>query len=383
MRLPAAALAALAALAPPPGRGAEPIATVVLLPLDNLSTGSSADAEVSVLVADALARKGYAVAQGDLVERFLERERVRYLDALPTSVAQRMLAELGADGVLTGTVYAWGERTLTAPVATGGTVRASDPEFAMAARMQARSGQVVWSEYVGLTGEGTAGAFQLGRKVAIRDVARAAVQDLLDSLPAPGKALRAARPRGTPGYLRPVASGRARTLNPAGIRRLCILPLEVRVDDRRAGPTVSGLLATRLREIPGLEVVTQGDFRQALVAEGIRSVRFLSPKELQALAKRLDTDLFVNGAVYEFRETTGSGGLLLGRVDVYLSMFSAREGRLVWSAFASRRGESYLTILQRPGIGDRTSLADQVVAELIEPLFGHRRKAAFSAGARP
>ena len=87
-------------------------------------------------------------------ERFLERERIRYVDSLPRAALGRLLAEHGAERALFGHVVVASERPLL---------------LVVSARLVAENGKVHWSE-LAVVREEHAGGILSGRKLTtLRD----------------------------------------------------------------------------------------------------------------------------------------------------------------------------------------------------------------------
>src|SRR5512146_2070417 len=99
--LPFVAIVALAATI---ASAAPQRATVVVLPFDNFSGVESANAEVSTLVTKAVEARGWAVADGEAVQKLLETARVRYLDSVDETVRMQLLEQTGASAIVTGAI---------------------------------------------------------------------------------------------------------------------------------------------------------------------------------------------------------------------------------------------------------------------------------------
>ena len=178
MRRTLLALALAAGAAPAAARAG---ARVVVLPFEESSRVRVA-AEVSGALAGRLAARRYEPVAGDPVERFLERERVRYVDSLPAPVLARLLAELGATRALFGSVLAASERPLL---------------VAVSARLVGAGGEVLWSD-VAIVREERAGGVLGSRKLTkLPEAIAEAARRLAEGAPEGGSArtIRARGPR--------------------------------------------------------------------------------------------------------------------------------------------------------------------------------------------
>src|SRR6266702_1327177 len=80
---------------------------VALFPAENLAAVPVPLRGIDGQIARALAAAGLEVVTGDLVERFLERHRLRYTGGLDSASAAAAHEELGVDGVLLVSIEAY------------------------------------------------------------------------------------------------------------------------------------------------------------------------------------------------------------------------------------------------------------------------------------
>jgi len=313
---------------------------LAVLPFQALVRGQSARALVMPVVAAALAAKGYEVVAGERVEQVLQAERVRYLDSLPTGQLDSMLALLGADAAVLGTVVEY--------------VPGPDAAIALHIRVVSREG-VLWSELVALRASESAGALGEGKARNGEELVRIACKRALESLPRDGKLARVNRPY-RPGHTPRVY--RARELLSRG-SRICILPIENLTSDPRATRVIATALQDVLDRTPSVEVVEPADLRAALVATGVRNLTDLTPDAAKALSGALGTALFLRGTILRYMESTPE-------LELYLSLTDLASGRVLWSGLSRREGAEYVTWTRSKGERNHAMLAERVVAELIQ-----------------
>lgn len=322
---------------------------IALVPFENVTRASAARATVMETVQATLLRKGYEVVSGDAVEEFLRGRRIRYLDSVATDRIGELLAEVGADACLTGTILAWD---------AGG----ADPAVALAARVVARDGTLLWTDARGLTGNATEGALGLDRAPHVRAVADRLVAELLAGLP--DRHLERVRPGGRKwwsGWGGPRVF-RARTGGaPSAV---AVLPLQNLTEARDAPRIVEAVLQHRLGERPDLQVVGPADLRGAVVRSALRAPSLLSVEQLRELAKEVGTRHFLRGAILAWGPSAADPRV--PEVELYLSLLDAETGRTVWSGLHRRDGRAYEGLLRRGAIEEETSLASRVVEELLD-----------------
>src|SRR5271169_3353937 len=169
MRTPGAVLVGLLAMGSGPAF-AGPAATVVMLPLQNLSGAELAREAMGDLVAAALAQKGYSVVRGEPVEKNLEAELVRFLDFLPEASRARLFTELGAGFVASGAVYSFAD--------------GENPIVALSLRLVREDGTTAWWNVLGLSANETEGMFGLKRASSLQALAKETTLRCLRDLPA-------------------------------------------------------------------------------------------------------------------------------------------------------------------------------------------------------
>lgn len=345
---PGSALVALL-LATAPGPEV-PRARIALVPFEVVTRAGSARATVMETVEATLKRKGFDVVGGDAVEEFLRTRRIRYLDAIPTDRVGELLAEVGADACLTGTVLAWDASE-------------ADPAVALALRVVARDGALLWSGADGLTGAETEGALGLGRAPHVRAVADRLAEKLLAGLP--DRRLERVRPGGRrwwsgwtgPRVFRAREGGRPPLT-------LSVLPLQNLTDARDAARIVEAVLQHRLGERPEVQVVGPADLRAAVVRAGLRAPSLLAVEQLRELAKEAGTSRFLRGTVLGWGPSPADPSV--PAVELYLSLLDADSGRTLWSGLHRRDGRDYEGLLRRGAVLDETALASRVVDELLD-----------------
>jgi len=314
---------------------------LAVLPFQALVRGQSARAVVMPVVAAALAAKGYDVVAGERVEQVLQAERIRYLDSLLPDQLGSMLALLGADAAVLGTVVEY--------------VPGPDAAIALHIRVVSREG-VLWSELVALRASESAGALGDGKARNGEELVRIACKRALESLPRDGKLARVNRPY-RPGHTPRVY--RARELFSRSSRRICILPIENLTSDPRATRVIATALQDVLDRTPSVEVVQPAELRAALVTTGVRNLTDLTPDAAKALSGAMGTTLFLRGTILRYMESTPE-------LELYLSLTDLASGRVLWSGLSRREGADYQTWTRSKGERNHAMLAERVVAELIQ-----------------
>ncbi len=338
---------ACALVAPGAARGE---VRVVVLPFEDLGERRAAAPMVEALM-ERLARAGYAVSAGPLVEEFLERRRIRYLDSLTADALRELLEAFQAQRVVFGTVLLAFDK----PV----------PYVAAHARMIGAEAKVFWAELVSLGADETRGAFDLGGTKTLEELCRVVARRLVQDLPRP-EAPPQARPGPPPRALatRAVKAWRSPELRGVKELRVCVLPPWNRTDSRWAARVATELVTRRLAATRIVRVIEPADMRQAALAGSARLAGGGEPNELRKIGERLGVDYFVKGTLFALEDRLGADG----RVALELTLLDARTGRILWTAFHDRAGDPHLGLLERSAMQDPVTVADQAIAEMISTL---------------
>jgi hypothetical protein len=323
---------------------------LVLLPLGNLSGVEGAPAAVAPALAQKLASKGWDVVRGEVVEEFLGKEKVRYVDSLAAEARSRLLSTFSAEGVVTGAVYAFAE--------------GDNSVCALSARMVRADGAVAFSSVTGLTSDETEGLLGLGRAGTLQALSDRTLNSLLRNFPAPGARAKS-EPRATPLLKAAPATYKAVALSGKAVRRVCLLPFENFTQTREAPRVLADVLQHELVASGRFEVVEASELRAALVAEKVRGLGGLEPAHLAALGKRLGTTLFLRGSVYRYTDPGPRNASSTPELDVEMALVDAGTGRIVWTGGNARRGRDYKGLFQLGALRSVVALSDQIFGEIV------------------
>jgi TolB-like protein len=342
-------VAAAASAAGSPREGARR-STVVLLPLDNFSGVQKAPQEVSALLIKGIEKKGWSVVAGESVEAILEKERIRYVDALEKPLIDKVVAATGASAIVSGTVYTFGE--------------GRNPMAAVSARMAGPDGALLWSDIASRSADDTEGVLGFGRRGAISGVAGETIDALMRDFPAPGQRSAPVRGPSKPLFRAGVVFYLARDLERSKLR-VCVLPFDNLSGSPDASRVVADVLALRLAATDEFDVVDPATLRAAALASRIGSFRGIGSDDLVHLADAVGTPLFLRGSIYKYADPAARPGSE-PEVQIELSLVDVRAGRVLWAAQHARKGRDYIGFLMLGNVTSAVALADRVIAEIID-----------------
>jgi len=316
---------------------------VALLPLSNVSGAVEASAPVEQAIRERLEKRGWTVAPAEEVERFLEEQRIRYLDSLSPVTLQALRDKVGASVVVVGSILAYDD--------------GSNPGVALAARMLDADGRVVWGDVEALTSSESERAFGFGKLTKADALVREVAGRLVSGVPKPGQTR---RPDLEAGFFARGAATYRSGAHPRGqVVRLCILPFAAKVPE--AARVLVELLTVRLEATGEFDVVEPAALREAMRTAKLPSIASITSKELAALSEPLQTTVFLRGNVHTWREGAG------GRTEIQFDMtlVDVATGEILWAVTHQRRGTDYAGAFQRGAVDNVVTLADRALSEAI------------------
>jgi len=313
-------------------------ATVVLMPLDNVSGEQAVPVDLQPLIVKEVEAKGWHVAGGEDIEALLEQQRVRYLDSLDKNVRDSILAKSGASAILMVTVYKFAQ-SRNSTVALSGHLIDSD-------------GTITWADIAGVAASDTERALGFGRKDDVVDIAAQAVNDLMREFPSGGQAPRLSRAKSGKRVVSYVSPDLDRN------QPIAVLPFDNDTKVSDASRILADSFALRLAGA-GFQVVDPAVLRAAALQAGV-SFHAISSQDLAVLAKIIGTPLFLRGTIYSYVETGTTPS-----IDVEATLVDASVGKVLWAAQNNRNGADYVGFLMLGAISNSISLTDRVAAEMV------------------
>lgn len=327
--------------------------SITMMPFENASGAVAAPAEIGPRVAKAAIARGWRITDAD-IRPLLEQQRVRYFDSLEGDARRKVLEATGGSALLSGTIYTY--------------VEGRNPVVALAARLVAADGTLLWSQVTAASSDEEEAVFGLRRAADPRALTDDAVASLIRTFPRAGS--KAQQPRGpsSPLFLGRVSAYRAEPLAPmhstSGARRICVLPFENQSKNPAATRIVHDTLVVRLAADPTLEVVDPAVLRAAARTVRIGSFRGITNADLLRVGREVGATLFVQGTIYEFVESAGTARD--PEIDLEMSIVDVTAERVVWAGQHDRRGSDYTGLFLLGAATNGVALTDRVVTEMTE-----------------
>ena len=354
----------------------DPDSLYAVLPVDNLSAAKAPLAEIHQALIKALTEKGLRILAHDLLDPFLEKNRVRYTGGISAETGRKLKDELGVDAVFITSLETWQE---------GGT-----PRVSLITRMDL-SGEwpeILWMDSVGLTGDDAPGLLGIGRIKSAERLLTKAVDRLLSSLQlylAGGyPTYRFASDRqemmmvnsagstadffGTEIESRhqPRFTYREPDFDPAGLYSVAVVPF-LNVDARKyAGEVVALHFVKQLNRYENLRIVEPGLVRQTMLDHRMimEAGPSLANSDILASENILGADLVLSGKVFDYQGTLG-----VSKVDFSVQAFDGKKREVIWTSRSYATGDEgvyFFDFGRVPSAHGLTSRMSRAVVELLE-----------------
>lgn len=301
---------------------------IALLPFDNFSNNNDALDNMMPLIQAQLKDRGYDVLGYEEVDAYLCEKRIRQSSFMSRKVA----TELGKNKMV-NTVMAGAVLTFTS---------GENPKIGILARLlDISTGQIIWSDFVSLTGEDFTKVLGLG---TIKSM------DLL--IPRALDRLFAKIDRTSP--------------NPGNndLYKIAVLPFKNASKHRHAGKIITHLFQNELSNNPMFDPVDFGDIRQNIINLRIGRKGEVDYNNLQALSKSLGVDAVLTGTVEEYR--SGQSYASPPSVTISARLLDSRRNRILWYDNLHLDGEENIIALDWGRLRSADKVAYGAVSGLVE-----------------
>ncbi|RMF93775.1 MAG: hypothetical protein D6736_01180 [Nitrospinota bacterium] len=331
--------------------------TIALLPFENVSGNLQSLRIIMPLIAQHLQAKGYHVMQQDVLEPFLFRYRIRNTGMLSRRHLHALRQEWGVEQVMVGTVDLF-------------FASSENPQWGLSARvLSTASGNILWAASSGLSGDDFTTILGLGTIHSGERLGQEVVKALLHSLPRAGEPFPSPRRRPSGGGLFGFKAGyRSPLLDTHPPRRVALLPLENASQRKGAGRILTDIFTTALFQQGRYQVIEPGEVQEALLSLKAMPYGGIDFKTLAGLQRRIGVDAVLLGTVYTYNEGLQKGATSSPEVALDMRMLQAKDGRILWFATHTRKGEDFQRILDWGKIRSIVPLALKMAQEMLETL---------------
>jgi TolB-like protein len=340
--------------AEPPEAGAASYARIALFPSENLAGVPVPLRGIDGQIARALATAGLEVVTGDLVERFLERHRLRYTGGIDSAAAAAAHEELGVDGVLLVSIEAFDQELVPRLAVTMRLVQAS------------QAAKVVWIDGTARTGDDSPGVLGLGVVSRYAELERRELSRLARSLVA---TLTGRAPASVPcphdGRFGPRIAFRSPRFDRSRGYSVAVLPFVNETPRRRVGDLVALELARQFAAVPRLNVLEPGVVRERLLRNRVVMEGGVSVDAARLVLDSLHADLVLAGYVRQFSEGAEPS------VDITVLVLERERGTIMWESTSHASGLQSVWFFDRGRISTATALLCRMARDAVDEFIGN------------
>lgn len=324
---------------------------VALFPAENMSASAVPLRGIDAQIARALAAAGLEVVTGDLVERFLERHRLRYTGGIDSPSAAAARDELGVDGVLLASIQGYGAEAV--------------PRLALTMRVVSASeeAKIVWIDGAARTGDDAPGLLGLGLIQRYADLEQRELGRLATSLAntLAGKGSPPACPDER--RFRPRIAFRSPRFYLSREYSVAVLPFVNQSARRRAGDAVALEFTRQLAAVRRLHVLEPGVVRERLIRHRVVMEGGISVDVARLMLDSLHADLVFAGYVRDLAEGQGS-------VDFTVLALEREHGTVMWESTSHASGTDGVWFFDQGKISTASEVACRMVRDAVVGFVG-------------
>jgi TolB-like protein len=325
---------------------------VAVLPLENLSGTRAPINDIRNSLIENLKRRGIEVLTDDQLEKFMARNRMRYVGGLSPDVARAFKSQEGIEAVLITSLELYDE---TPP-----------PKISLFMRLisTADMPEILWIESIGFSGDDSPGLLSLGEildPLKLRDKAMGRLVDSLSESLSDHEE-RSGGKRGAKKFA-PKIAYHSPLLNPAGSHSIVVVPFLNASDRKNAGELVALHFAEQMSKTGNFRVIDPGEVRAGLLNLRIIMENGLSLADASGLFSIIDADLIVTGKVFSYQDYRGPIGT--PKVDFTAIVIEKKSREVVWSSDSYNQGNDGVFFFDLGQVNNAHAMVSAMVANII------------------
>jgi len=334
---------------------------IAVFPIENLSGTMAPLKEIRELYIFQLRRRGFHILEDETLEKFLARNRIRYMGGISKAVAQALKNETGVGGVLITSLELYSE--------------ANPPKIALISRLVSSGDNpnILWIDGLGLAGDDSPRILGLGLiedpKVLLEKAIEkltGSLENCLDEKPK-SESIKSAKRK-----FRPKVSYHSDLLVPDRKYTVAVAPF-LNFSGRRNAEEILELQFIRnLKKFEQFDVVEPGVVRQQLLTLRIIIPEGISLANADALFASLNADLILAANVVEYQDYQGVFGN--PKVDFFVQLIEKRSRSVVWSSISHNEGNDWVFFFDRGKVNTAHAMASQMTQWITEKMLKQRKR---------
>jgi len=320
---------------------------IAILPLENLSGTNAPLKDIKELFTNMLRAKGFPILEGETLEKFMARYRIRYTGGVDKPLAQAFKNDTGTGGILITSLELYSE--------------VNPPKIALTSRLVSTGDNpmILWIDGVGLAGDDSPGILGLGLIEDPGALLEKAVGKLTGSLGEYfDKKLEGDHIKSVKRKFRPKISYRSDLFDPNHKYTVAVVPFLNFSVRRNAGEILELEFIRNLKRFEQFDVVEPGMVRQQLLTMRMIIPEGISLANADALFAALNVDLIVAANVDEYQDYEGEFGN--PKVDFFVQLIERKSRSVVWSSVSHNEGDDGVFFFDVGRVNTAHAMASQM-----------------------
>ena len=331
---------------------------IAFMPMENLSGTAVPLREMMKSMKTALKSKGLSLLEDDILEKFMEKHRIRYAGGLTQTLGKAFLEETGTKAVLLVSLDQYDESV--------------PPKIALTARLVSTGPktEILWMNSAAMAGNDAPGMLLLGMindPGMLWNRARDRIASSLEEYTSKkkrngwGKAERKFQPKSHTGFSPKPQAGKERL-------SIAVLPFLNDSTRRNAGEIMGLHFLRGLSESDRFEVMDPGVVRQALLMSRTIMEGGLSIPQADLLRVMMDVDLVLTGNVFEYDDYSGPWGT--PKVNFSVRIYDTKTRQVGWSSISYNKGDDGVFFFNQGRVNTAHAMASKMARAVVEKLSG-------------
>ncbi len=301
---------------------------IVILPFENMSEDPNALRYLMPLIREHLQDKRFELTDEMSVRNFLIKERVRATGYVLPAIAKKIGNELGSGGILLGSVNHFSS--------------GDNPQIAISARLIDNEGNIIWANYISITGEDFLKILGIG---AIRDskkLVSKAVERLFSTFS--------------------IYSNK----DIESAYKIAVMPFYNKGRKIGAGKIVNYMFISELHKSRNYVPVEFGSLRNTLMDLKFFTKDELDYEKIAAISDNLNVDGIIIGTIDVYpRDESDSPSL---EVEINARLINARKKRLLWSDTYKMNSDSEIYVFDWGKKRSSDQVAYGIVSKMVKKM---------------
>jgi TolB-like protein len=330
---------------------------VAVMPVSNISKQQAPYAEMRSLLKFLLIRQGLDVISDEVLERFLEKHRIRYTGGLNRTDAQALEAENVARAVLITSLEHYDKMY--------------PPRIALTARLVStgESPEILWVDSIAMAGHDTPKLLNLGMISSHRVLLQKAVKSLADSFDRflQGKQDFVTVKRGwlqEPRFEPKIYYHAGEIIDMNRGYTVAVLPFFNLSERAYAGDLIQLHFAREMGEFKNFNIIEPGIVRDVLLK--IRAIMYdgISLEQAQVIFSILQADFILTGTVLDYNDYSGEIGK--PTVDFSALLIERQDRQTLWTSKSYNKGDDDVFFFDLGKINTANTMAAEMVRIIVE-----------------